>query len=48
MKKLAEEQLKIFKYMEETTDNLFILGKAGTGKSELLKYMIRNTSKTNN
>ncbi len=42
---LGEEQLKIYNIMENTYDNMLILGKAGTGKSELLKYFMRNTTK---
>ena len=43
--KLTVEQLNIYNHMEKTSDNILVLGKAGTGKSELLKYMIRNTTK---
>lgn len=32
-------------YMEETTDNLFITGEAGTGKSTLLRFFVENTQK---
>ena len=34
-----------FEAMEYTSDNLFITGKAGTGKSTLLKYFKANTGK---
>lgn len=43
--KLGEEQKRIFTLMNETNDNLFITGKAGTGKSVLLQYFVRHTSK---
>ncbi len=43
---LGEEQLKIYNIMENTYDNMLILGKAGTGKSELLKYYKEHTIKS--
>ena len=42
---INEEKKQIFKEMEYTNNNLFITGKAGTGKSYLLKYFRENTSK---
>lgn len=35
----------MYDLMESTRDNLFITGKAGTGKSYLLNFFVRNTSK---
>ncbi len=42
---LAPEQKKLFEEMENTNTNLFITGKAGTGKSTLLQYFKQNTTK---
>jgi len=42
---LGDEQRAVFKIMELTKDNLFITGKAGTGKSVLLKYFVKHTTK---
>lgn len=42
---LGEEQGKVYEKMEYTNDNLLITGKAGTGKTELLKYFKKNTKK---
>lgn len=42
---LGEEQERLFGLMEQTNDSMFITGKAGTGKSYLLEFFIRNTSK---
>lgn len=39
------EQQHTFNLMENTDDNFFITGKAGTGKSFLLKYFVDNTQK---
>jgi ATP-dependent exoDNAse (exonuclease V) alpha subunit len=33
--------------MENSRDNIFVTGKAGTGKSVLLKHFVKNTSKKN-
>lgn len=43
---LNEEFLKTFKQMENSSDNLIITGKAGTGKSTLLKYFLVHTQKS--
>lgn len=40
---LNDEKKKIFEELEDTNDNYFITGKAGTGKSYLLKYFQHNT-----
>lgn len=42
---LSQEQYEIFELMENTKNNLFITGKAGTGKSYLLKYFRSKTKK---
>lgn len=42
---LDEEQLEAFYAMTDTTDNMFITGKAGTGKSFLLNMFQRATTK---
>ena len=43
--KLSEEQKALFDLMENTRKNIFITGKAGTGKSYLLKYFKDHTKK---
>lgn len=43
--KLSFEQSKIFNILENTSKNLYITGKAGTGKSLLLQYFVNNTKK---
>lgn len=42
---LNEEKSEIFNLMDNTNKNLFITGKAGTGKSYLLKYFRAKTQK---
>ena len=42
---LSEEQKAVFDLMENTNQNMFVTGKAGTGKSYLLKYFRDNTAK---
>lgn len=42
---INKEKEILFKEMEETSNNLFISGKAGTGKSYLLKYFKEHTNK---
>jgi ATP-dependent DNA helicase PIF1 len=37
--KLSDEQQKLFNKIESSTEHFFITGKAGTGKSVLLKYL---------
>lgn len=44
--KLSEEQEKVFHSIEEGNANVYITGKAGTGKSMLLQYFVRNTRKS--
>ncbi len=43
--KLSEEQSKILSLLENTRDIYYITGKAGTGKSVLLRYFVANTTK---
>lgn len=42
---LNAEKIEIYNLMENTDSNLFITGKAGTGKSYLLKYFRNKTKK---
>lgn len=42
---LSPEQKNIFELIEKSNNNFFITGKAGTGKSFLLKYFKEHTSK---
>ena len=42
---LNEEKKEIYNLMENTSDNLLITGKAGTGKSYLLKFFKEHTKK---
>lgn len=42
---LSPEQAELFHIMEDTNDNVFITGKAGTGKSALLQYFRQKSEK---
>ncbi len=42
---LTNEMTQAFQLIEETGENLYITGKAGTGKTTLLKYIVKNTHK---
>lgn len=42
---LSEEQAAVVDLLEQTNDCYFITGKAGTGKSTILKYFVSNTAK---
>lgn len=42
---LSPEQAAVFAAIETTSDNLFVAGRAGTGKSTLLNHLSHNTSK---
>jgi ATP-dependent DNA helicase PIF1 len=42
---LSTEQQNLFDYIENSGNNIFITGRAGTGKSTLLTYFIENTEK---
>jgi len=43
--KLGDEQKRVYNLMDNSNENLFITGKAGTGKSVLLQYFVKHTSK---
>ncbi len=42
---LSREQQNLFDYIENSENNIFVTGRAGTGKSTLLTYFIENTEK---
>jgi len=42
---LSAEQQRIFTLVEDTNENLFITGRAGTGKSTLLNHIATHTTK---
>lgn len=42
---LTEEMANAFQLIESTTDCLYVTGKAGTGKTTFLKYVVENTHK---
>lgn len=42
---LTDEFKEVLDVLKTSNDNLFITGKAGTGKSSLLKHFIKNTNK---
>ncbi len=42
---LSEEQRRLYEYIESTENNIFITGRAGTGKSTLLTHLIEHTEK---
>jgi ATP-dependent DNA helicase PIF1 len=42
---LSTEQQNLFDYIESSENNIFVTGRAGTGKSTLLSYFIENTQK---
>ena len=42
---LSAEQQQLFEYIESTEANIFVTGRAGTGKSTLLNYLISQTKK---
>lgn len=44
---MSEEALVALKIIETTGCNLFLTGKAGTGKTTLLRYLKHNISKRN-
>jgi ATP-dependent exoDNAse (exonuclease V) alpha subunit len=43
---LSDEQQRLFEYIESTDAHVFVTGRAGTGKSTLLSYLIENTDKS--
>jgi ATP-dependent exoDNAse (exonuclease V) alpha subunit len=42
---LSPEQLALFEYIENEDTNIFVTGRAGTGKSTLLTHLVENTKK---
>lgn len=42
---LSLEQQNLFDYIEQSENNIFVTGRAGTGKSTLLTYLVENTKK---
>ena len=42
---LSDEQQKLFDYIENSEANIFVTGRAGTGKSTLLNHLIAETKK---
>ena len=42
---LSNEQQNLFDYIENSENNIFVTGRAGTGKSTLLTFFIENTQK---
>ncbi|HEV7948935.1 MAG TPA: AAA family ATPase, partial [Glaciihabitans sp.] len=42
---LSAEQSAVFEAIETTRENIFVTGRAGTGKSTLLNHLSWNTSK---
>ncbi|MFT4158178.1 MAG: AAA family ATPase [Microbacterium sp.] len=42
---LSEEQHELFQLIEDTSEHVFVTGRAGTGKSTLLQYFAWNTKK---
>ncbi len=43
--KLNNEQLKIINYLETSQENIFLTGVAGTGKSTVINYFLKQTKK---
>ncbi len=43
---LSDEQKRLFEYIESTEAHVFVTGRAGTGKSTLLNYLVENTDKS--
>jgi ATP-dependent exoDNAse (exonuclease V) alpha subunit len=43
--RLSQEQQNLFDYIEQSENNIFVTGRAGTGKSTLLSYLVENTQK---
>ncbi|MBP2437006.1 ATP-dependent DNA helicase [Microbacterium amylolyticum] len=42
---LSAEQEALFRLIEDTREHVFVTGRAGTGKSTLLRHLLRKTSK---
>lgn len=45
MPALSDEQLELFRLIEDTDEHVFITGRAGSGKSTLLQYFANNSRK---
>ena len=43
---LSQEQQSLFEYIEQSSSNVFVTGRAGTGKSTLLSHLTANTEKS--
>ena len=43
---LSQEQQSLFEYVEQSSSNVFVTGRAGTGKSTLLSHLTANTEKS--
>jgi len=43
---LSSEQQALFEYIEQSQSNVFVTGRAGTGKSTLLSHLTANTEKS--
>ena len=43
---LSSEQQSLFEYIEQSQSNVFVTGRAGTGKSTLLSHLTANTEKS--
>ncbi len=43
--RLSLEQQNLFDYIEQSENNIFVTGRAGTGKSTLLSFLVENTNK---
>ena len=43
---LSQEQESLFEYIEQSQSNVFVTGRAGTGKSTLLSHLTANTEKS--
>ncbi|MDG2497862.1 MAG: AAA family ATPase [Aquiluna sp.] len=43
---LSQEQESLFEYIEQSRSNVFVTGRAGTGKSTLLSHLTANTEKS--
>lgn len=46
IKTLNSGQLNVYKLLNESNDNYYVTGKAGTGKSYLSRMFVKNTNKT--
>ncbi|MEI6590931.1 MAG: DEAD/DEAH box helicase [Actinomycetes bacterium] len=42
---LSDQQQRLFEYVEQSSNNIFVTGRAGTGKSTLLTHLVEHTDK---